>query len=76
MKLWEGNVFTPVCLSVNGGGDPYVTITDDALDLTVQSPLANPSPAPGHQIWDPSRPRPWTSDMDPQPTLDIRHGTL
>ena len=53
MKLWEGNVFTRVCLSVNEGGDPYVTITDDALDLTVQAPLANPSPAP------------WTSDMGP-----------
>ena len=37
MKLWEGNVFIVVCLSVYRG--PYVTITHDALDLTVQSPL-------------------------------------
>ena len=43
-KLREGNVFTGVCLSV-GQGDPHMTITDDALDLT---PLA-----PWYQTWDP-----------------------
>ena len=37
-KLREGNVFTGVCLSV-GQGDPHVTITDDALDLTPLAPL-------------------------------------
>ena len=35
-KLREGNVFTCVCLSVHGG--PHVTITYDALDLTLQPP--------------------------------------
>ena len=38
MKLWEGNAFSCVCLS-------HVTITHDALDLTVQVPL------PGSDIW-------------------------
>ena len=45
MKLWEGNVFSCVCLSAGG---PNVTITHDALDLTVQ-PLALP---PTLQTWD------------------------
>ena len=35
-KLWEGNVFTCVCLSVHRG--PHLTITHDALGLTVQGP--------------------------------------
>ena len=42
MKLWEGTVFTGVCLSAHGG--PHVTITHDALDLTVQPP-------PPSDIW-------------------------
>ena len=42
-KLREGNVFTCVYLSVHGG--PHVTITYDALDLTLQPP-------PGHQTLD------------------------
>ena len=33
-KLWEGNFFSHVCLSVHRV--PHVTITHDALDLTVQ----------------------------------------
>ena len=45
-KLWEGNVFTHVYLSVHRG--PHVTITHGALDLTVQDP--HPS---GHQTWTP-----------------------
>ena len=35
MKLWEGNVFSR--LSVRGGSN-HVTITHDALDITVQGP--------------------------------------
>ena len=33
-KLWEGNVFSPVCLS----------ITRDALDLAIQGPTPKPPP--------------------------------
>ena len=37
MKLRDGNVFTGVCLSIHGErGGSHVTITHDALDLTVQ----------------------------------------
>ena len=35
-KLQESNVFTHVCLFTAWG--PYVTITNDALYLTVQAP--------------------------------------
>ena len=35
--LREGNVFTGVCVSVCPHGGPRVTITHDALDLTVQA---------------------------------------
>ena len=35
MKLWEGNVFSCICLFM---GVPNVTNTHDALDLTVQDP--------------------------------------
>ena len=38
-KLWEGNVFSHVCLSFCLRGGSHVTITHDALDLTVQEPL-------------------------------------
>ena len=39
-KFWEGNVFSLVCLSVHRGS--HVTITHDALDLTIQrSPLSS-----------------------------------
>ena len=53
-KLWEGNVFICVCPSVNLSVHrrSHVTITYDALDLTVQG--STPSPGPfGHQTWDP-----------------------
>ena len=36
-KFREGNDFTRVCLFTGGG--PYVTISHDALELTVQGPL-------------------------------------
>ena len=58
-KLWEGNVFICVCpsvsQSVNGG--PHVTITYDALDITVQCPAPSPGRF-GHQTWDPPAPVP------------------
>ena len=39
MKLQEGNIFSRVCLSVILSGKvSHVTITHDALDLTVQDP--------------------------------------
>ena len=39
-KLWEGNVFSHVCLSIHGGS--HVTIIHDALDFTIQvSPIRN-----------------------------------
>ena len=31
-------MFLQECVCLLGGGDPHVTITDDALDLTVQVP--------------------------------------
>ena len=40
-KLWEGNVFTAICLFM--GKEFRVIIIRDALDLTVQSP---PPPYP------------------------------
>ena len=46
-KLLEGNVFSHVCLSFCSHRGPHVTITHDALDLSVQSPLGLP-PSPGH----------------------------
>ena len=61
-KLREGNVFTGVCLSV-GRGDPHVTITDDALDLTVQVP--HPLSLPDIRLG-----TPLTSDLGP-PASDI-----
>ena len=42
-KLREANVLSRVCLSVylsTGGGVPCVTITHDALNLSIQRPLA------------------------------------
>ena len=44
-ELWEGNVFTRVCLSVFVylRGVPYVTITRYALYLTVQPSSPPPS---------------------------------
>ena len=42
--MQEGNAFSHVCLSVIlSGGCPHVTITHDALDLTIQG---NPRPWP------------------------------
>ena len=46
-----------VCHSVHGGGGGHVTITHNALDLTVQGCTAMP---PGHQTWKP-QPQPWPS---------------
>ena len=43
-KLPQGNVFYCLCLSVQRERVPHVTITHDALDLTVQIPI--PAPAP------------------------------
>ena len=40
VKLWEGNVFAGVCLSVIlfGGAGSHMTITHDAFDLTSEGP--------------------------------------
>ena len=38
IKLWEGNVFSRVCLST--GGRSHIAITNDALYLTIHGPLA------------------------------------
>ena len=46
-KVREGNVFTRACHCGRGGGGgrlSHVTITHDALDLTIQGILALPSP--------------------------------
>ena len=48
-KLREGNVFTRVCLSCCVQGWPHVTITDDALNLTIQ-PLLPPTPRNGTSL--------------------------
>ena len=42
-KLREGNIFTGVCHSVHGG--PYVTITHDMMELTIEG-LPHPAPPP------------------------------
>ena len=63
MRLREGNVFSCVCCSQ---GVPHITITNDALDLTVQrAPGSTPRDGtsltlapPGHQTWDPPAPAP------------------
>ena len=47
-KLWEGNVFTGVCDSIQRG--PLVTITHDAMNLTVQPHWPQTA---GHQTCDP-----------------------
>ena len=54
-------------MSVCSWGDPHMTITQDALDLTVQ-------PSPRHQIRDhlalqPGLTSPWTSDPQPHPMV-------
>ena len=46
MKLREGNVFSRVCVSFCSWGSPNVTITHDALDLTIQAPIPSPAPSP------------------------------
>ena len=46
MKLREGNVLSRVSLSVHGG--PHVTLTHDALNLTIQGPSWHCPPPPGH----------------------------
>ena len=56
-ELREGNVFVhvypSVSLSVHRGGGPCMTITHDALDLTVQGPYPCPPPKKRNQAWDP-----------------------
>ena len=52
MKLQEGNVFSPICLSfcpLEEGS--HVAITHDALDLTVQVHLFTSEPPPRAEIW-------------------------
>ena len=51
-KVVRRNVFSRVCLSFcpTGGGGFHVTITHDALDLTVQAP-ATPLPWPLPPLW-------------------------
>ena len=58
-------------------GVPHVTITYDALYLSVQSPPTLPPPLDIRQrIYPPPALSPWTSYMDPcRFPLDIRHGT-
>ena len=69
-KLREGNVFTGVCLLFCSGGC-HVTITHDALHLTVQShPVPEPAPLPPLVIWDMTTPPP--PDMGP-PTNQSWH---
>ena len=50
-KLREGNVYSSVCMLVSHsvlrrGEGPHVTITHDALDLTIHIPSHDPSPLP------------------------------
>ena len=54
MKLWEGNVFTGVCLSIHGGSscDHYPWCTGPHC---TGPPTASPS---RHRIWGPSLPLP------------------
>ena len=58
MQLWERNVFKDVCQSVQVV--PHVTLTHDALDLTVQHPPPLPGPLPRHLTVDP---HPQTLDL-------------
>ena len=56
-----------VCPSVHRGS--HVTITHNALDLTVQDP-PNPGPAPpAHQTWDPLVPASGNQTWDTLPPL-------
>ena len=49
MKLWEGHVFSHVCLSAFlSTGGPHVTITHDALDLNIQGPTPSQLPLCGN----------------------------
>ena len=46
-KLFEGNVFSHVCLTVHGGS--HVTTTHDAIDQSITGHLKPPRPSPsGH----------------------------
>ena len=47
-KLREGNVFSRVCHSVNRGGGPHVSITHDALNLTIRNPQSPHTGTPPH----------------------------
>ena len=43
-KLFEGNVFGHVCLTVHGGS--HVTTTHDAIDQSITGHLKPPPPVP------------------------------
>ena len=79
-KFREGNVFSRV-YSQGGGGGSHVTITHDALDLTVKTSRAPATSLAGHGTSldrDLSPPQPWpcpsghgiSLDSDP-PASDI-----
>ena len=71
MKLREGNVFSRVCPSFWPQRSPHVTISHDALDLTVQAPLslfpAAPTPLDIGLVH-------WTSLYSPPPRTDTSDG--
>ena len=50
-KLWEGNVFTGVCLSVHKGSSCYHYSWCIGSHCTVPWPWSQ-SPTSGHQLWD------------------------
>ena len=73
-----------VCLSTGGGG-PHVTITHDALALTVQGPSwpwtppdmghGTPGPAPASDIWWPSLETCSNLFIGPHCTAPLQSGT-
>ena len=78
MKFREGNVFTGVCQSVQRGEgvSPDVTITHDALDLSVQ-PL-HLLAAASLWTWDMETTQSWPpfQTCDPSVISDGHHRTL
>ena len=73
-KLWEGNVFTHVCLPVCSQGVPNLTITHDALDVTVHS-IPSPTTSARHQTWYPlHRHQTWETLPSPSPRLATSDG--
>ena len=81
LKLREGNVFSCVCPPFcPGGGGPHVTITHDALNVTVQGPspptrdMGPPGLSPFHLLvtsdsnyWRPGQ----TCSLENPPTLPV-----